>query len=60
MHCCCSFPEGLETVTSDPLLLMAVPKTYHKFDKGGVSGKVSRHLRHHKYDRCRLTLHRGV
>ena len=40
MHCCCSFPEGFESVTSDPLLLMAVPKTCHGYDKGGTSEEV--------------------
>jgi len=29
MHCCCSFPEGLESVASDPLLLIAVPSICH-------------------------------
>ena len=41
MHCCCSFAEGLYSVTSDPLLLTAVPKICCERDEGGASEGVS-------------------
>ena len=41
MHCRSSFPEGLESVTPDPSLLITAPRTYHGSDEGGVSEEVN-------------------
>ena len=56
MHCCCNFPEGLESVTSDPLLLMAVPKICNECGKGGVSEEAGTILPRRKCGRCQPTL----